>query len=536
MTVNLSIIIKTLYEEYEWLKRLQLRLYKLENYDITPIDTFKLKNEDYDSKQDDVDVAAQKYRYFQLPVDSTGFFAGTKNNYILTQYFDKVRSDNVVNMNSIFKGSTYFDDEHITINLKEWNTSKVTDMSYMFNNAHLRSINFDDFDLSSVTDMNNMFSSSKLTSINLKGFKAPKLQNMSNMFNGSELGTLLLSGFNAPKLTDISGLCYGCSSLTSINLKGFKAPKLQNMSYMFYNCDMLRINDLSNFNTSSVTNMSYMFNGCSQLLTLNLASFNTLNVTNMSYMFNGCTNLGNTTPPTSLNLPNFNLSNVTDMSYMFNDCKKLTKITICINDPNDPIELNSLTTTAFMFDNCEALETVEIQWQFGNESKFETMQAMFATCKALKGLNDSTNISDWNTSSVNIMQDVFFNCESLETLDLSSWNTNACTNFKQMFCSCNDLQSLTLSANFVINNNVTNKDNYSFMFDNTPTKTSDTESKSITIYPVTISASEVSKVSQDTITKINEGKGTHQDPYTVHEFITRNNNYVKQGDIENQTQ
>ena len=67
-----------------------------------------------------------------------------------------------------------------------------------------------------------------------------------------------------------------------------------------------------------------------------------------------------------------------------------------------------LTSTAFMFYNCESLESIDL--------------------------------SSFNTNNVTNMSYMFYNCESLESLDLSSFNTNNVTNMSHMFSGCKSLK------------------------------------------------------------------------------------------------
>ena len=179
------------------------------------------------------------------------------------------------------------------------------------------------------TNSSNIFSFYKLENIkkisNLiaidfnNNFNTSKVINMSYMFNWcTSLTSLDLSNFNTSKVTDMMQMFSGCSSLTNLDLSNFNTSKVTNMSNMFYYCSSLTSLDLSNFNTSKVTDMMQMFDGCSSLTNLDLSGFNTSKVTSMGYMFYICLSL------TSLDLSSFNTSNVTDMMQMFDGCSKLT--------------------------------------------------------------------------------------------------------------------------------------------------------------------------------------------------------------------
>lgn len=77
------------------------------------------------------------------------------------------------------------------------------------------------------------------------------------------------------------------------------------------------------------------------------------------------------------------------------------------------------------------------------------MSSMFRTLKNL-----TLDLSEFDTSSVIDMSEMFIFSSSLESLDLSSFNTGNVTNMDNMFTGCNNLTNLDLS-NFDVSN-VTN--------------------------------------------------------------------------------
>lgn len=117
---------------------------------------------------------------------------------------------------------------------------------------------------------------SNLKTINLKGFNTSKVNNMSEMFNNCRaLESLDLSGFDTSNVTDMSRLFSDCQKLVSLNMRNVNTSKVENMFLMFNWCTSLTALDLSSFNTSKVTNMGYMFTQCSNLKSLNISGFNT---------------------------------------------------------------------------------------------------------------------------------------------------------------------------------------------------------------------------------------------------------------------
>ena len=84
-----------------------------------------------------------------------------------------------------------------------------------------------------------------------------------------------------------------------------------------------------------------------------------------------------------------------------------------------------------------------------NTSNIVNMKQMFAHCKALTSLTLSPS---FDTSKVTDMNSMFFNCYALTSLDLSSFNTSKVTDMSYMFKQCNALTSLTFSSNFDTSN------------------------------------------------------------------------------------
>ena len=250
-----------------------------------------------------------------------------------------------------------------------FNTSKVTNMSWMFFNCtSLTSLDLSNFNTSNVTNMSDMFyKCSSLTTLDLSSFNTSNVTNMWQMFAScSSLTSLNLGNFNTSKITDMSDMFNSCSSLTNLDLSHFNTSKVTDMSNMFRNCSSLISLDLSGFNTSKVTDMRYMFCGCSSLTNLDLSGFNTSNVTNMMNMFGGCSSL------TNLDLSNLNTSKVTNMNNMFSDCSKLTTTINIMNanvtnyeymfynaatDPNAKITVNYIAAASTLVDNMIATKS-----------------------------------------------------------------------------------------------------------------------------------------------------------------------------------
>ena len=154
---------------------------------------------------------------------------------------------------------------------------------------------------------------------NSSNFDTSKMTDMSWMFdNCLILTTLDLSNFDTSNVTNMSYMFSECKSLTSLDLSNFDTSKVTDMSYMFSYCSRLISLDLSSFDTSNVTDMSYMFEDCSGLTLLDLSNFNIENVTDMHYMFKYCDSL------TTINVSNqWNTDSVKFSIKMFKKCYSL---------------------------------------------------------------------------------------------------------------------------------------------------------------------------------------------------------------------
>ena len=178
------------------------------------------------------------------------------------------------------------------------NTSRVTDMSYMFNDCSaLTSLDVSGFDTSRVTDMRSMFyNCTQLKSLDVSGFDTSRVTDMGYMFLGcSALTSLDVSGFDTSRVTSMVGMFGWCKALTSLDLSGFDTSNVINIADMFYLCSALTSLDVSGFDTSQVTSMRNMFSNCSALTSLDLSGFDTSKVTTMDNMFRDCTKLKSVT-------------------------------------------------------------------------------------------------------------------------------------------------------------------------------------------------------------------------------------------------
>ena len=176
----------------------------------------------------------------------------------------------------------------LELDLSKFDTSRVTNMSHMFNGMrNLTTLNLSNFNTSQVTIMGGMFyGMSNLTTLNLSNFNTSKTTDMRSMFNGmTNLASLNISSFNTENVENMSGMFSLLRKIEHLDLSHFRTDKVTNMGSMFYQMTALKTINLSNFNTANVTDMSSMFSMDDNLTELDLRSFTTPKVENFGYMF-----------------------------------------------------------------------------------------------------------------------------------------------------------------------------------------------------------------------------------------------------------
>ncbi len=138
-----------------------------------------------------------------------------------------------------------------------------------------------------------------------QAFDTSHVTNMSYMFkNCYSMENVNLSAFNTSNVTNMSYLFEECASIENVDLSKLDTSKVTDMSYMFYSCDETENLNVTNLDTSKVTNMSYMFGHCSSLIDLDVSNWDTSNVKKMDGMFIGCDELP------QLDFSNWNVKNV----------------------------------------------------------------------------------------------------------------------------------------------------------------------------------------------------------------------------------
>ena len=107
---------------------------------------------------------------------------------------------------------------------------------------------------------------------------------------------------------------------------------------------------------------------------------------------------------------------------------------------NGVLDTSGATVMRDMFYGCESLQTLDVS-SF-DTSEVTEMQGMFGACFSLQTLD----LSNFDTAKVTNMRGMFEHCKSLQTLNLQSFDTSHVTATARMFQKCDLLKTLDLRS------------------------------------------------------------------------------------------
>ena len=287
---------------------------------------------------------------------------------------------------------------------------------------------------------------SYLTTVDLSNFDTSNYTNMNALFKGlTSIKSLDVSNLDTSNVTDMGGMFIDCSSLLNIDLSNNNLNKVKTFNDMFSGCkslESLKLGAIEN----DVTSVSYMFQNCWKIKSIDLSNFRNKTTSQISVynMFDGCNSVE------SIDISGMDFSKTYGTYYfygmckMFGDCKKLKSIIFPSHISFD----NSNISMKTMFYNCYSLENLDLRCF--DTSKVTTMEETFLGCEALKELN----VSSFNTTNVLKINRMFEDCRSLTTLDLSNWNTSNVTDMSSMFSNCSKLSDLILGNDWASNSSI----------------------------------------------------------------------------------
>ncbi|EPF0289700.1 BspA family leucine-rich repeat surface protein [Campylobacter jejuni] len=173
------------------------------------------------------------------------------------------------------------------------------------------SIHLGDIDTSKITDMSYLFANSDRTDFSgIEKWDVSKVESMSCMFSRCYSFNQDISGWDVSKVKDMSYMFSGCRNFNQ-DISSWDVSSVENMDSMFADCKNFN-QPLNDWDVSNVENMYSMFEGCHSF-NQDLSSWDVSKVENMKGMFRGCENFNQ-------DLSSWDISNVEYTYNMFENC------------------------------------------------------------------------------------------------------------------------------------------------------------------------------------------------------------------------
>lgn len=320
-------------------------------------------------------------------------------------------TQNVTNMSYLFHKAYVFNNIEFPL---QWDTSAVQNMSFMFAFTSLFNQDIGSWNTSSVVDMNSMFFEAVSFNQNINSWNTSNVVSMKSMFNNAFSFDQNINSWDTSSVVDMSHM-FEYAIVFNKSLANWDTTSVENMSYMFF-CASLFNNggQALGWDVSAVTNLSNMFYSAT-LFNQDISNWDTSLVTDMSYMFYNASNFNQ-------NIGSWNTSMVTDMRYMFYS-------TANFNQDIGNWNTSLVTNMKFMFNNALRFNKNIGNW---NTSLVTDMSFMFVNAGSF-----NQNIGNWDTSMVVDMSYMFANARIFNQ-DIGNWNTNNVTKLKGTFALANN--------------------------------------------------------------------------------------------------
>ena len=345
-----------------------------------------------------------------------------------------------------------------------------------------------------------------VSQLDFAGFNFANTTNARSMFEGSSV-TAVSNISNANNLSDVSSMFANCASLTNVDVDGL-AGNITALNKMFYGCTSLADNGMAfqaGFDTSGISDFTYMF--ANSGAAADISAFTISDSANLESMFEGCKgstvtlpssgvkpgNLKNTfkgsgfntldftgwdmtkvitlegtfkdaSSLTGITVDSWDLATCTNMDETFMNCKSLSNSSSAPFDAGKIITSKNLTTLKRTFAGCYSLSEINLdRFYTSNVTDMTEMFAMNTDSSKHSVLKDIKFGATYDTARVGSMNKMFYECESLETLEgIDKFKTFNVNDMEYMFAGDSSLTELDLSS---FETNKVNK--YDHMFEDT---------------------------------------------------------------------
>ena len=170
------------------------------------------------------------------------YFPETKNEFydIISKITEENKTNKIINLNMIDTSkitnmSYLFYKSEYNYDISEWDVSNVVDMSSMFANSKFNN-DISKWNVSHVTNMDCMFERSIFNN-DISKWDVSHVKNMNGMFRFDKEFNQYLGDWNTSNVLNTCGMFNGCSKFRGDGLKQWNVSNVRNMSYMFKNAE-----------------------------------------------------------------------------------------------------------------------------------------------------------------------------------------------------------------------------------------------------------------------------------------------------------
>ena len=333
-------------------------------------------------------------------------------------------------------------------------------------------------------------------------FKDYRPKSINTWFNGFTKMTVIdgIENLVTDSVRTMAGVFAGCENLTSLDLGHFNTENVLSMYGMFSYCKSLKLLDVSSFNTEKVSDMTQMFGNMPSIEILDLSSFSMDNVSSAMGMFMQDTSLFAIIANDSWNDAhagsNGRLGDVSNVFFL--NCKHLVggkgttydkekvgdeyaRIDGGVDNPGYLTSVDDVEYEPYaILDTKDSVFTLRYgyvgsqpAYRFVNnsvtnrncwisdndtidgEKRFNMKKIVFESSfrkymptslsrwfEDFSGITTIEGIENLRTDSVTDMSRMFYQCNSLQSLDVSHFNTSKVTNMRQLFNGLRELETL----------------------------------------------------------------------------------------------
>lgn len=210
--------------------------------------------------------------------DENGVFELTDSNNVSKELdLTKIITTRVTDMSYIFENFDNFNQD-----ISGWDTSSVTTMSHMFQGQSQFNQDISHWDTSKVQSMNSIFYGQTEFNQDISGWNTGNVRDMANAFSSQSSFNQDISDWNTSRVTDMNSMFFGQTEFNQ-DIGSWDTSKVLRMGYMFQ--DQISFNqDIGSWNIENVYRTSSMFENQASF-NQDIGSWDTSNVTNIDNMF-----------------------------------------------------------------------------------------------------------------------------------------------------------------------------------------------------------------------------------------------------------